>query len=73
MNRSDANKLAAKYGEVSGSSPDEGMAKSIATKEVIRTEWITYQSIEIHSNDVYLIQKTHSKITELLFLRHILF
>ena len=36
------------------------------TNEIIRTEWITYQSIEIQSNDVYRIQETHSKITELL-------
>ena len=36
------------------------------TNEIIRTEWITYQSIEIQSNDVHQIQKTHSKITELL-------
>tara|TARA_B100000524_G_scaffold152005_1_gene77042 strand:+ start:51 stop:833 length:783 start_codon:yes stop_codon:yes gene_type:complete len=36
------------------------------TNEVIKTEWITYQSIEIESRDVYNIQKTHSQITELL-------
>jgi len=36
------------------------------TNEIIRSEWITYQSIEIQSNDVHRIQKTHSKITELL-------
>ena len=42
------------------------MAKSIATTEIIRTERIPYQSIEIQSNNVYRIQKTHSKITELL-------
>ena len=34
--------------------------------EIIRTEWFTYQSIELQSNDVYRIQKTHSKITQLL-------
>ena len=27
------------------------------TNEIIRTEWITYQSIEIQSNDVHRIQK----------------
>ena len=31
-----------------------------------RTEWITFQNIEIESKDVYNIQKTHSQITELL-------
>ena len=36
------------------------------TNEIIKTEWITYQSIEIESRDVYNIQKTHSQITELL-------
>ena len=36
------------------------------TNEIIRTEWITYQNIEIESRDVYNIQKTHSQITELL-------
>tara|TARA_Y100000589_G_C27175479_1_gene638530 strand:- start:666 stop:1448 length:783 start_codon:yes stop_codon:yes gene_type:complete len=36
------------------------------TNEIIRTEWITYQNIEIQSSDVYRIQRTHSKITELL-------
>ena len=36
------------------------------TNEIIRTEWITYQNIEIESRDVYKIQKTHSQITELL-------
>ena len=40
--------------------------KNPKTNEIIRTEWITYQNIEIQSNDVYRIQKTHSKITELL-------
>ena len=29
------------------------------TNEIIRTEWITYQTIGIQSNDVYRIQKTH--------------
>ena len=42
------------------------MAKSIAKKEIIRTAWITYQNIEIQSNNIYRIQKTHSKITQLL-------
>ena len=36
------------------------------TNEIIRTEWITYQNIEIESRDVYNIQKTYSQITELL-------
>ena len=40
--------------------------KNPKTNEIIRTEWITYQSIEIQSSDVYRIQKTHSQITELL-------
>tara|TARA_B100000963_G_C22176848_1_gene472738 strand:- start:96 stop:413 length:318 start_codon:yes stop_codon:yes gene_type:complete len=35
------------------------------TNEIIRTEWITYQSIVIKSNDVYRIPKTHSEITQL--------
>ncbi len=34
--------------------------------EIILTEWITYQNIEIQTNYVYRMQKTHSKITELL-------
>ena len=33
--------------------------------EIIRTEWITYQNIEIESEDVYNIQKTHSQITRI--------
>ena len=45
---------------------NERTTKNPKTNEIIRTEWITYQNIEIQSNDVYRIQKTHSKITELL-------
>ena len=45
---------------------NEYETKHPKTNEIIRTEWITYQSIEIQSNDVHRIQKTHSKITELL-------
>ena len=45
---------------------NERTTKNPKTNEIIRTEWITYQNIEIQSNDVYTIQKTHSKITELL-------
>ena len=45
---------------------NEYETKNPKTNEIIRTEWITYQSIEILSNDVHRIQKTHSKITELL-------
>ena len=45
---------------------NERKTKNPKTNEIIRTEWITYQNIEIQSNDVYRIQKTHSKITELL-------
>ena len=42
------------------------ITKNPKTNEIIRTEWITYRNIEIQSNDVYRIHKTHSKITELL-------
>ena len=44
----------------------EYTTKHPKTNEIIRTEWITYQNIEIESRDVYNIQKTHSQITELL-------
>jgi len=44
----------------------EYITKHPKTNEIIRTEWITYQNIEIESRDVYNIQKTHSQITELL-------
>jgi len=44
----------------------ERITKHPKTNEIIRTEWITYQDIEIQSNDVYRIQDAHSKITELL-------
>ena len=45
---------------------DRYKTKHPKTNEIIRTEWITYQNIEIEIRDVYNIQKTHSQITELL-------
>ncbi len=45
---------------------NERIIKNPKIIEIIKTEWITYQNIEIQSNYVYRIQKTHSKITELL-------
>ena len=45
---------------------NERKTRNPKTNEIIKTEWITFQDIIINSNDVYRIQKTHSKITELL-------
>tara|TARA_Y100001978_G_scaffold191553_1_gene195768 strand:- start:260 stop:1042 length:783 start_codon:yes stop_codon:yes gene_type:complete len=45
---------------------NKNTTKNPKTNEVIRTEWITYQNIEIQSNDVYRIQEANSNITELL-------